>query len=289
MIANDLDRPMYDYSGHEELAPWRVTFGAAPDSLRPFVDSLLSYPGRSAEMKFSRVPEGMAHVVCLITRDAARAWPAESSIRGAVRLVSGPHTTRHPMTIGDETIVAQLRPGAARAVLGIEAAALKNHVVSAEAIWGSQAREALDRIVAAPSRVARMDALMAFLERRVERSPHDDLVALRAAAWMQTQRCASYVASLTMRSGYSDRQMRRKFRESLGMSPKAYARTLRLRSVLRLGRRGADWSAVAAETGFYDQSHLVHEFKEALGLPPVTFFSQPRLSALSHMGILDET
>jgi transcriptional regulator GlxA family with amidase domain len=106
---------------------------------------------------------------------------------------------------------------------------------------------------------------------------------------MQAQADGARLDVLAARSGYSERQTRRKFKQSLGMSPKTFARTLRLRTVLQHGRPDADWAELAAAAGFYDQSHLIHDFKSAFAMPPGAFFGNPRLSALSRFGILDET
>jgi AraC-like DNA-binding protein len=279
---------LYDYDEGNALSAWRVQFRPVPDRLHRLVDSIMSYPDRGDGKTFSRVPEGIAHIVCLLTPAAGQSTRA-GSIRTAALLVSGPHTTKHPMVIAGETMVAQLRPGAVRMILGLAGAELKNRVVPAEAVWGSSASELLDRIVCAPSVSARLDAFTAFLVARLRHPAVDDLFAVTAAAWMQGRGGCSCLADLAARSGYSDRQTRRKFTESLGLSPKAFARTLRLRSVLALGSRGADWAHVASATGYYDQSHLVHEFKRAFGLPPSAFFDRAPLSSLSRFGILEES
>ena len=53
----------------------------------------------------------------------------------------------------------------------------------------------------------------------------------------------------------------------------AWSRLARLHSCLRLLRGGAPpaWAAVAADSGFYDQSHLVNEFRALCGLTPTEF------------------
>jgi AraC-like DNA-binding protein len=285
-IGDPLPR-MYDYDEGDVLRPWRIHFRTVPDRLHRLVDSIMSYPGRGLGKTFSRVPEGIAHVVCLLTH-GARHSPRDESVRTAVLFVSGPHTTKHPMVIAGETMVAQLRPGAVRAMFGLPGAILKDQVVPADVVWGASASEALERIAGAPSASARLEEFTAFLVSRVRLPAVDDLFAVTAAAWMQRQAGGVCLADLAARSGYSDRQTRRKFTESLGMSPKAFARTLRLHSVLRLGSRAADWADVAATVGYHDQSHLVHEFKLAFGLPPAAFFDRGAPSSLSRFGILED-
>jgi AraC-like DNA-binding protein len=86
--------------------------------------------------------------------------------------------------------------------------------------------------------------------------------------------------------GYSERHVLALFRRWVGLSPKQYGRIRRfqhvLRTVVRPGTSPADppdahpaarpvepdWAAVAAAHGYYDQSHLVRDFRELSGLTP---------------------
>ena len=33
-----------------------------------------------------------------------------------------------------------------------------------------------------------------------------------------------------------------------------------------------EWAGVASEAGFYDQAHMINEFRDLAGAPPTTFF-----------------
>lgn len=54
------------------------------------------------------------------------------------------------------------------------------------------------------------------------------------------------------------------FRERVGLSPKLYARICRFRRVTAALKRGAppDWAQLALDCGYFDQSHLIHDFQE---------------------------
>ncbi|MGW4412908.1 helix-turn-helix domain-containing protein [Nonomuraea sp. NPDC004702] len=78
------------------------------------------------------------------------------------------------------------------------------------------------------------------------------------------------------RAGLSERQLRRRFGAAVGLRPKSYARVVRLHHALAAARaalaRGErpDWAAIAVRSGCYDQSHLLAEFRHAVGAPPTT-------------------
>lgn len=76
--------------------------------------------------------------------------------------------------------------------------------------------------------------------------------------------------------GLSDRQFLRVFRREVGLTPKQYSRICRLRSTALeiVGGKDFNWGQIAAERGFADQSHLVHEFQALFGVSPSEFESQ---------------
>jgi AraC-like DNA-binding protein len=60
----------------------------------------------------------------------------------------------------------------------------------------------------------------------------------------------------------------RAFRAVTGMSPHEYQTLLRVTRARRLLRGGGAIGTVAAEVGFYDQSHFHHCFRRIVGLTP---------------------
>jgi methylphosphotriester-DNA--protein-cysteine methyltransferase len=59
----------------------------------------------------------------------------------------------------------------------------------------------------------------------------------------------------------------------VGLTPKRFARVRRFGRVLQsieLGRPVA-WSQVAASCGYFDQAHLIHDFREFSGMNPTLY------------------
>ena len=78
------------------------------------------------------------------------------------------------------------------------------------------------------------------------------------------------IASLVERSGLGARQFERCFYNQVGTQPKRYARIVRLGCALRL-RRGhpfRSWTEIAADAGYADQAHMIHEFRALSGDRP---------------------
>jgi AraC-like DNA-binding protein len=94
-----------------------------------------------------------------------------------------------------------------------------------------------------------------------------------AAAYVLTHNGQINLDSLVLRSGLSQRQFERKFTEQVGVSPKLYSRIVRLNYALRLKqqRPNLQWTDVTYEAGYFDQMHLVKDFKSLAGETPSRF------------------
>jgi AraC-like DNA-binding protein len=79
------------------------------------------------------------------------------------------------------------------------------------------------------------------------------------------------VPALAAELGISERQLRRGFDQVVGVSPKHYLRIARFQRALRVARAARhkpDWAALAEGCGYFDQAHLISEFREMTGLTP---------------------
>lgn len=87
------------------------------------------------------------------------------------------------------------------------------------------------------------------------------------------------IAMLADASSVAKTHVTRAFRTHYGCSPGEYLRALRLEQArARLVNTDMPVANVAAETGFFDQSHLTRLFTKTYGLPPVAYRSRARQS-----------
>lgn len=172
---------------------------------------------------------------------------------------------RKTLRAGQRTVMARLRLDATEAVLGVPAAALSGQIVDIDELWGaSAARALLDELASAKTAAA----MAAILEREI------------AARFVATPRTLPFVAAdkLATRTiaevadelRVSERHLRRVFREATGVSPKTFARLARFHRALDVARSGhhASWASIAVATGYYDQAHLIDEFRSIAGVTP---------------------
>ncbi len=91
------------------------------------------------------------------------------------------------------------------------------------------------------------------------------------------------VDGVAERLGVTARHLRRAFTEHVGIGPKDFARTVRLQRAVRLAETSRitpsghalgtsfDWGRIAVDSGYYDQAHLITDFRELVGLTPGAF------------------
>ena len=83
------------------------------------------------------------------------------------------------------------------------------------------------------------------------------------------------VEELAQSLGVSRQHLALQFRERVGLNTKTFAMVCRFRrasaAVRELRGAAVDWAAMAGEWGYYDQSHLIHEFRMFAGETPEAF------------------
>jgi len=79
------------------------------------------------------------------------------------------------------------------------------------------------------------------------------------------------IEELSKKNHISKRQVERKFKDFVGLTPKEYSNIIRFQSALSLIQSSSEHRSlldIAFECGYYDHSHLNHEIKRITGLAP---------------------
>jgi AraC-like DNA-binding protein len=167
-------------------------------------------------------------------------------------------------------VTARLHLGATAAVLGAPASAIAGRIVALDDLWGGAAtRRLCDRLAAARGPLEAAAVVERAIAERVATAGVHGARARLVLAATEGLKDAS-VSAVAADLGVSERHLRRVFGEAVGMGPKAYARLARFRRALRAAREGgpANWASIAAANGYYDQAHLIGEFRAIAGVTP---------------------
>ncbi len=84
------------------------------------------------------------------------------------------------------------------------------------------------------------------------------------------------VSTVINQIGCSNRHFNQLFRDQVGLTPKLFCRVRRLRQVLYLlaGKGHIDWADLAFTCGYFDQAHLIHDFRSLAGCTPTEYLAQ---------------
>jgi AraC-like DNA-binding protein len=182
---------------------------------------------------------------------------------------------------GQRAVIAQLRVGAHPAVLGAAPAQLRGRIVPLDELWGTgPARTLTERLRASRDVHAAATVLdEALAARSAGARPHCASVRLAVAAAHRLE--SASIGAVAAELGASERSLRRAFHDAVGMGPKAYAKLTRFHRALAAARGAAhvDWARIAVEAGYFDQSHLITDFRQLTGVTPRALLGEllPRL------------
>ncbi|GAB2844929.1 helix-turn-helix domain-containing protein [Actinocorallia aurea] len=177
-----------------------------------------------------------------------------------------------------EGVQVSLSPLGARALLNVPAGELAFANVEGSAVLPGVdvLRERLGEAAGWPARFALIEEyLLERLDPRGAAGVRPEI----AFGWRRLLRTrgAVGVAELAAETGWSERQLRRRFTEQVGMPPSALRRIVRFdaaRTALRARAvRGGplDLAGLAQTAGYTDQAHLSREFRAFTGLPPLRY------------------
>ncbi len=148
---------------------------------------------------------------------------------------------------------------------------LRDQLLPADSVLGRTARTLLAQLGDSAdlrARVERVAAALGPLAAGATRdAPH--LVSNTLAAIDRTNG-AVRIERLAKLAGVTPRQLERQYAVHVGLTPKAYARIVRLQHALLAfrGRPDSTGADIAALCGFADQAHLIRDFQALVGQTP---------------------
>jgi AraC-like DNA-binding protein len=207
------------------------------------------------------------------------AWAAGRSLVTAEILprvcVVGPVTQPRILRVGRvvQAMGVGLLPTMAPAVFNVPAATLVDRIVPLEDLWTSDDVERLLVSLSAldiPRCVARLkDVLIARIVR-----PNAPTVGETTVRLITLHAGRVSIDDIARTHGLSRQLFARRFRDTAGLSPKLFARITRFQALVSvlLSTDVSRWAEEATAVGFYDQAHMINEFRAFAGSPPTVFF-----------------
>ena len=167
-----------------------------------------------------------------------------------------------------EVFTIHFQPSGFFQLFGLPMPNLADRAYEARSVIGAGITELETRLADAQDFRLRVELATSFLKQRLSSVDAQDAVA-RIANQVLCDRGVLHIQESAARVGLSVRQFERRFLEEVGVAPRRYARIVRFQSALNL-RLNAErpWTDIAHDLGYYDQMHMVHDFRIYSGESP---------------------
>lgn len=268
---------MQTFEHDSPLGRWSIAMRSVHPALRGIVGQLWHGAGTVAYQRDRILPQAQSYLLInlgppqymvLAGRPEARVVFDDIWFSG---LYEAPLDTEAPH--GSVLLGVAFSPfGAARLLRGPQAE-LANRTGSFADLFGREALHLRERLLETRGAAARLELAERWLLDACVSGR--DIHPLVHWATQRLTECGGRLRSsqLARDAGVSRKHLAGLFRDQVGLAPKTLARIHRFRHVLAALQtdRRADWSDLACRCGYYDQSHLIRDFKAFSGVAPGEF------------------
>lgn len=189
--------------------------------------------------------------------------------------VSGVFTGKFTRTLEGQSHVfgIKFKPGAFRPFLKSSASSLANRTIAVNRIFGKEADALEAELVSFSEEVAMIEAANIFFRARAPGPDSTIALAGQVVERILQERDIRTVDDLANRTGLGKRSLQRMFHEYVGASPKWVIRRYRLHELVERFHSGEppDWPQLALELGYFDQAHLINDFRSIVGYSPTQY------------------
>jgi AraC-like DNA-binding protein len=182
-----------------------------------------------------------------------------------------------------QALAIVFQPLGFHALFGVPVSPLADEGVEGHALLGNSLCSLYERLGNAQSFQQRTGFLNEFLVRRLSNLRHVSAAALGLERLISSG-TQLRIADIARQAGLSERQFERIALQHAGMSPLMMRRIARFQRALRLKiASGRSWTDIAYSADYYDQMHMVREFRAFAGEAPGTALRQLSANHISRL------
>ena len=256
--------------GHWSVSVWRTD-----PRLADIVTSMWFGEGRTAYQRDRILPSGQSQLLINLGPPQYRVEPGPPEVR--VPFVDVWYSGLHQGPIDTEAPHGNALLGVAFSArgtfpwLGERMDGLSDRIIALADELGDGALRLRERLLNTTSLEARFKCVERWLISRLK----PRTIVHPAVRWAVDQIAASGgrmpIEELATQTGFTRKHLGNLFQQQVGLTPKSLARVHRFRGALQLLDRAngqVPWAELAEQCGFYDQSHLINEFRRFTGFSP---------------------
>lgn len=228
-------------------------------ALRPYVACLWASQAAAGPSRHRVLPDNCVDIL----------WQDSGGEPFAVGMMSAPIwvPTARPV----RTVAVRFKPAAAALFLGVPLHPLADTRAGLPELWGRSETDRLNDALWQPGMTTALRLHLveaALLARLAGAGPVVPSLGVHAVAAIEASHGTVRIEQLAAALDVSRQHFSLRFRQQVGIAPKLFARICRFRQASALLVGPADVATVAAQCGYFDQSHLIRDFHDFAGTTP---------------------
>jgi AraC-like DNA-binding protein len=225
--------------------------------LSPYVECYWTRGATAADLDHRVLPDGCADILFSRQRnEPVGLWVIGTMSRYRAVLI----------VAGQSFLGVRFRPAMAA---GFLSEPLTDQLLPLESLWGANARRLYDQLAHSRS----IELSIQILESHIQTTPAISATQM-AIDYMVQHKGVVSIDELANGAGLSARQFRRQCIALTGVTPKRLCRVIRFSHAVSQIHGQPGWADLAQECGYYDQAHMINEFRELGGSTPCDRFFQ---------------
>ncbi|MET0635171.1 MAG: helix-turn-helix domain-containing protein [Chitinophagaceae bacterium] len=252
-------------------------------ALKGFVKNIMIHQVKldasQAQLNLS-IPPLPGHGLLFYVRDSADSENIATKVKETLpsSFIVGPHINRHIITAGRDHLVINVgfQPGGLYRFLGIPMSELlcKDGFDGVD-LMGNKIKEVYNRLQEANSFTQMKLIVENFLLNHIGKLKRT-LPIDHALHLLMKERGLLKIEELASHACLSTRQFERLFKQRIGLPPKYFSRLVRFSQawIINEQQPGTSWINIAHECGYFDQMHLIRDFREFAGVNPSSIESE---------------
>ncbi len=159
-----------------------------------------------------------------------------------------------------------------------------NAIFTFEELMGNWAKDLAERLCECPSQQAQLDYLERQLRQRFNQRIWSSDSIMPILNWIEQKQSKINVQEIAAHFFISRKTLERKFLQRVGLTPKHYLRMIRFRNAytqLSLSRYH-EMMDLVVENGYFDQMHMIKDFKHFVGATPAELAKSANFLASSY-------
>ena len=284
-MLNGHDSSMTSVEHESPLGRWGIVLRRVHPALSGIVTQLWHGAGRVAYKRDRILPRAQSYLLINLGPPQYMVLRGEPEIRVAFDDIwfSGisdiPIDTEAPH--GNVLLGVAFTACGAASLLGLPQCEIANRTGSFADLFGRAAFDLRNRLLEFSDAASRLQLAEEWLLSNCVSGRHIHPLVAWATRRLAESGGKLRTAELARDAGCSRKHIAGLFRDRVGLAPKMLARIHRFQNALVCisADHQVDWSELATHCGYYDQAHLIHDFRQFAGLAPSEFVRRARPDA----------